>query len=74
YAFFLNPLVPPEDRSEGVNLIQDETTKQKKPRPAIRRAGLLRFRIRPTPVAFSEPSPLSATRGLLETSEIIMSG
>ncbi|MGF6407375.1 hypothetical protein QF020_005094, partial [Pseudomonas frederiksbergensis] len=36
-AFSPYPLVPPEDKSEGVNLIQDETTPIKKPR--LRRAG-----------------------------------
>ncbi|MGF6406022.1 hypothetical protein QF020_003728, partial [Pseudomonas frederiksbergensis] len=49
-AFSPYPLVPPEDKSEGVNLIQDETTDKKKPRPASRRAGLLRFQGGLTPV------------------------
>ncbi|WP_234407459.1 hypothetical protein, partial [Pseudomonas bohemica] len=34
-AFFPNPLVPPEERSEGVNLIQDGTVVTKKPPFAV---------------------------------------
>ncbi|MFJ7885142.1 hypothetical protein ACIQYF_16960, partial [Pseudomonas sp. NPDC096917] len=39
-AFFPNPLSPPEDRSEGVNPIQDGTTPTKKPRSDYSVAGL----------------------------------
>ncbi|MEB0109511.1 hypothetical protein QN409_24595, partial [Pseudomonas sp. MH9.3] len=48
-AFFPYPLSPPEERSEGVNLIQDGTAPTKKPATECSVAGFFVAAILTTP-------------------------